>query len=192
MATQTDTTTDTTDPSAGESPQASSGILGKLKLAGIVLAVIVTECAIAYALLPDAERTAAMLAVKNASQTEQAEEEEDAGESALDSEQTKEISLDKFAISAYQPLSTTTLRIDFHLVVVIEADQDEEFQKRLAEKSHRIREKVLVTVRSATINDLADPELDLVKRKLLEEINKLLGKPFIKRIIFSDFRFIEQ
>ena len=57
---------------------------------------------------------------------------------------------------------------------------------------HRIREQVIVTVRNSEIGDLTDPGLTLIKRKILEKTNRLLGKEYLQNVVFSDFSFVEQ
>ncbi len=47
-------------------------------------------------------------------------------------------------------------------------------------------------IRSADINDLTDPALGLLKRKILETTNKALGKPLLQGVAFSEFTFLEQ
>jgi len=102
------------------------------------------------------------------------------------------VDLREYRISAFQPLSSTTLRIDFHLFGTVADEEAAEFEKRFLQNQHRIREQVIITVRSANINDLTDAGLGLIKRRILDKTNRLLGKPYLTSVIFSDFSFIEQ
>ena len=101
-------------------------------------------------------------------------------------------SLGDFSVTAFQPISNTTLRIDFHLFGTVLEDDEEDCLDLLAEHKHRYREQVLVIVRSAEITDLTDAGLGLIKRKILEKSNRTLGKPLFQEIIFSEFSFVEQ
>ena len=47
-------------------------------------------------------------------------------------------------------------------------------------------------MRSADIDDLTEAGLGLIKRKILDKTNRLLAKPYLKKVIFSDFSFVEQ
>ena len=40
--------------------------------------------------------------------------------------------------------------------------------------------------------DLADPGLGLIKRRILEKSNALLGKPLLRAVVFSEFSYMEQ
>jgi flagellar FliL protein len=55
-----------------------------------------------------------------------------------------------------------------------------------------MRDHVLFEIRNSTIEDLTDPGLALLKRKILAKSNELLGKPILRTVLFSDFSFIEQ
>jgi flagellar FliL protein len=105
---------------------------------------------------------------------------------------TVEMDLENFTVTAYQPSSGTTLRIMFHLYAAVAEEEEQDFHHLLEEHKHRIREQVIVILRSSEIADLTDAGLGLIKRKLLDKINKSLGKPIVKSVIVSDFTFIEQ
>ena len=84
------------------------------------------------------------------------------------------------------------MRIDFKLYGIVGDDDEGKFDESFKRNEHRIRDAVLVIVRNAEAGDLTDPTLGLLKRRILEKSNRLLGKPMLRSIIFSDFSFIEQ
>jgi flagellar FliL protein len=103
-----------------------------------------------------------------------------------------EVLIGDFNATKYQPQANTTLRINFQLYGTVGADKEGEFKALLEERKHRLREQVLEIVRSSDMGDLADPVLGLIKRKILEKSNRLLGKPLLKGVVFSDFSYFEQ
>lgn len=103
-----------------------------------------------------------------------------------------EVDLGQFSLTVYQPTAGTTLLVDFHLYGTIRSKDESVFSERLEKHKHRIRDQVIVTIRSAEIADFADPGLGLIKRQVLEKSNTLLGKRLLRSIMFSDFTFIEQ
>jgi len=177
-----------TAPEAGK-----FSILGKIKVILFVAGVIVVECMVTYLYIPSATETTAMaeaaLGVKPP-----------AGETVAhglplepgDLTDYVEVDLETFSVTAFQPISNTTLRIDFHLFGTVGIDDEKEFLALRKENLHRFREQVIVTVRSADITDLTDAGLGLLKRKILEQTNRTFGKPLLRTVIFSDFSFIEQ
>lgn len=171
---------------------ARSSILGKIQVLGFVMLVVGVECFVAYLYLPAAVDTAAMAeAVIDANYAVE-EPPEFAEQISPDPIDQVEIDLGEFSVTSFQPVSNTTLRIDFHLYGTVAADREQEFIAAMQDNLHRFREQVIVTVRSAEITDLTDAGLGLMKRKILERSNRSLGKPFLRSIIFSDFSFIEQ
>ncbi|MCC9605667.1 flagellar basal body-associated FliL family protein [Blastopirellula sp. JC732] len=177
---------------AGSTPNNSAGpsLVTKLKILGAVLALVGLECLLAYFVIPSPEDVieAAEMRARQHSATEPDLEEL----TTVSDKATVEIALKPFGITAYQPLANTTLRIDFQLYMMVNAENQSEFEALLAQNEHRLREQVIVTLRSSEVSDLTDPSLGLLKRKILEKTNRILGKPLVKSVIFSDYSFIEQ
>jgi flagellar FliL protein len=161
-------------------------------LIGIVMAVvIVVECAVAYFLIPTQQQIE-QIAESKVKENIQAQADPDDPASQIRDANSKEFDLGQFGVTAYQPAANTTLRIDFHLYgAILEADQGK-FEEVYASTQHRIREQVIVTIRNSEISDLTDPTLGLIKRKILEKTNRLLGKAYLQNVVFSDFSFVEQ
>jgi flagellar FliL protein len=188
------------EPSApNENPQAEeqtpaaatrTNPFGKIKIVLFVALVIAVECAVAYWYLPQTAETAALAgsAVENKGESKTTPKKE----AEKEPNSQVEVDLGEFNVTAYQPASNTTLRIDFHLYGTVVAAEQKEFMTRLEENLHRFREQVIVTVRSSEITDLTDAGLGLVKRKIMDKTNRMLGKQLLQTIIFSDFSFIEQ
>ena len=175
--------------------QASSGtgsLIARLTAFAVILVVAIAQCAVAYMFVPDAEETALLARAKQAIQEEDEAEDEAVGNGTAESKTTQEVELKEFNVSSYQPLSNTSLRIDFHLYATVEQDDLEEFSQKHEQSQHRFREQVIVIMRSAKVDDLTEAGLGLIKRRILDKTNRLLGKPYLKSVIFSDFSFVEQ
>ena len=188
------------EPSApNEKPQAEqeapaaaakSSLFGKIKILLFVALVIAVECVVAYLYLPKTAETAALAG----SAVEDKAESKTKAKQDAENEQNRQLEVDlgEFNVTAYQPASNTTLRIDFHLYGTVAAKEQKEFMTLLEENQHRFRGQILETVRSSEITDLTDAGLGLVKRKIMDKTNRMLGKQLLQTIIFSDFSFIEQ
>ncbi len=55
----------------------------------------------------------------------------------------------------------------------------------------RVRQAVVKVVRMSTIENLRDPQLDLLKRSLRTEINNTLPEPYIKEVIVSEISMMQ-
>jgi flagellar basal body-associated protein FliL len=196
---KTDTAPDT--PEAPQPPVGKAKIGKKIAILGIVLAVVAIECGAAYWLLSSAGSAAAQAsepaeAKAEGKAEEKSEHKTDKHEGkeriAKDPNEQIEVVLGDFSVTTFQPATNATLRIEFKLYGTVGAKHEKEFLAALEENQHRFRDQVLVIVRSAEITDLTDAGLGLVKRKIMEKTNRMVGKPLLQSIIFSDFSFIEQ
>ena len=158
----------------------------KLLVLAFVLAVIVTECLVAYLLIPAISSSEAATPAPR----DKVASKEDRKDRDLSAEQT-EVDLGEFTVTAFQPTSNSTLRLALHLYGTVPAADATEFAARMKDAQHRFREAVIVTLRGAEVSDLTDAGLGLLKRTILEKTNTMLGKPLLKMVIFSDFSFVE-
>lgn len=178
------------------------GLIGKLLPAVIVIAVVTGEGFAAYVMLPSVEDNAKAAQEALAAKPPEPHGEEHGdghGEGHGDGHgdhgdhgALTEVDLENYKITAYQPASSITLRIEFHLFGMVPAEKAEEFTKAYEAKKNRVRDNVMSIIRSADMNDLTDPGLGLIKRKILETTNKALGKPMLEGAVFSEFTFLEQ
>lgn len=160
-----------------------TSILSKAYIALFLLGVVLVECTIAYLYIPTRSETAQMAGLAPMTDPAQPGEEP---------EDQTEVDLGEFSVTAFQPISSTTLRIDFHLYGTIKTEEKPEFDLAWAENTHRVRDQVIVTIRSCELAELTDAGLGLIKRRILEKTNRTLAKPLLKSILFTDFAFIEQ
>lgn len=210
-----------TTPEAAESekqPVKKTSMVMKLAILGFVVAVIGIECGAAYWFLSSAGNATAQAGEPSESGTEEksteksehkaakhegkegkeskegkeGKESKSGTHEAKDPEEQVEVVLGEFSVTSFQPATNTTLRIEFNLYGTVNAKNEKEFLTALEENQHRFRDQVLKIVRSAEITDLTDAGLGLIKRKIQEATNRMIGKQLLHSIIFSDFSFVEQ
>lgn len=175
-------------------PAKSGGsLMGKLVVALFMGAVIVTEVIAFYFLFPDADRVASLAEERIAKKlaTKVVDGDEDEGKGKGD-KKVVEVDLGDFDITAHQPAANSTIRINFHLFATVREDEKSEFENLKSASQHRLRDKIIFEVRNAEITDITDPGLGLIKRRILEKSNAVLGKPLLRSVVFSDFAFVEQ
>jgi flagellar FliL protein len=176
------------DPNLG----GRTSFLAKAKLLLFAGVVIVVECVIAYLYLPTAAESSVAAAADMGSEIDpEALLEATPEEEKTETDQV-EVDLGKYSVTSYQPRSNTTLRIDFHLYGTINKDDQLAFDEAMAAHQHRVRDQVIVTIRSSELSDLTDAGLGLIKRKILGKSNETFERYLLQSIIFSDFSFIEQ
>ncbi|MBD15492.1 MAG: hypothetical protein CMJ72_10045 [Planctomycetaceae bacterium] len=188
---------DTDQQTTEDSPDKKPGMMTLVKALAFVSVIVLLEVAAASMIIPTAEETteiAETLAEADTTQDpeaagETAEESED--ESILLSEMT-EVELGMFHVLTYNPETGSRLNVDLELFGTVLADEESEFYPLFEANQRRIREQILITIRSAEVTDLSDAGLGLIKRKILEKTNRALGKPLLHEAIFSKFSFEER
>lgn len=189
MADNNPTEKQETTEAAPAAPGKGSSLM-RINILLFLITVIVGECLVACFFLPSATETAAAAQITKPEPAPNKEEAPKAEESKP-AEQV-EVDLGEFTVTSFQPASNSTLRIDFHLFGAVRAEDEKHVSALLEENKHRFRDHVLTIVRSAELVDLTDASLSLMKRKLLDKTNRMLGKPLVESMIISDFSFIEQ
>jgi flagellar FliL protein len=160
--------------------------------------VILTECVFAWMLIPSQKSLEEWAKAK--AQVGETKHEDghgdkdhhDSGHSAHAGGHEVEVDLGKYNVIVHQPAANVTLRINFHLIGTVGEKDHEPFEHLLEKNNHRLRDHVIYEIRNSTVEDLTDPGLALLKRKILAKSNDLLGKPILHTVVFSDFSFIEQ
>ncbi|GIW95086.1 MAG: hypothetical protein KatS3mg110_3127 [Pirellulaceae bacterium] len=169
-------------------PSQGSSLFGKLLIAAFMLAVIGSECLVAYLLIPSADEVARRA---EARMTEKLHKQLGPND-PIEENKTIEVDLGNYSITYHDPNTNRSLRIDFQLFGVVAEVERAELEKRLDRVRHRFRDQVIFEIRNADVNDLSDPSLGLIKRRILEKSNHLLGRAILQGVVFSDFSFVEQ
>jgi len=181
-------------PAHAAPAKTGNGLVGKLLIAGFMGAVVAVECLLAYMFIPSADQVAAL-----AEQNMTKKLPSTLAEAGLASshghghdESTVEIDLGEYTITVSQPSAGTALRVDFHLAGTVLEEEETEARHFMERHPARFREIVLYEIRNSEPEDLRDPVLGLIKRRILEKSNALFGKPILKSLIFDEFSYIEQ
>ena len=174
-----------------EPDDAPSRVKILLMVFGFMATVVVLECWLVYMLMPSSADLAFAAAAQDPGILQPGGP-EGILEIEDDGEDRQEVDLGQFSLTSFQPESNTTLRIDFHLWGTVLEDDVDDFDDLHSVHKNRMREQVIMIVRRAVITDLTDPALALIKRRILEKSNRVLGKPLLQSIVVGDFSFVEQ
>jgi hypothetical protein len=164
-------------------------VIKTIIVAALVAVVILAECMFAYMLIPsrgELEKWSAAKAAKEAASGHAAQDHKSEGKPET------EVDLGKYNVIVHHPASNVTLRVNFHLIGTVPSEEHHEFEELLVKNQHRLRDQAIFEIRNCQIDDLTDPGLALLKRRILAKSNDLLGKPLLHSVVFSDFSFVEQ
>ena len=165
------------------------GIFSKLNVVIFLIVVLTGEALIAYYFVPTADEVA-MAQSSFVSNIE--DEDEILAEPDGSDEELKEIDMEKFSLAVPNVTSGTSWRVDFHLWGIIHQDYDAEFRTLFERHKHRIRDQIRAIILRSETADLAEPGLGLIKRKISARVNRSLGKPLLRGVVFSEFFPYEQ
>jgi flagellar basal body-associated protein FliL len=103
-----------------------------------------------------------------------------------------EVRIDDFNCTNTHANPGGPIYVTFDLVVTVPTKQEEKF-RRAATAVHKFRLKQAVDgiIRSSSLDHLGDAELSVIKRKILNEIQKLLSVSYVNEVIISNFRLVE-
>jgi len=94
-------------------------------------------------------------------------------------------------VRIYDPDTCTTFRTDFALEGDTTCNDPQAFQQWVSAHHCLFREQVMVTVRNGRLTEFTDPNLALLSRKLVAQVNRQLGGIFLKSVRFKGFRLFE-
>lgn len=87
----------------------------------------------------------------------------------------------------------TIMFVTFELHAVVSGSQRDEFATLVNDTyKARVQQSVVKVIRMASMDELNDPQLDVLKRNLRTEINNVLPQRFVNEVIISEFRTMEQ
>jgi len=178
-----------------KTPAKGPGLMTLIKAVAFVSVIVLLQIAAASMIIPSAEETT-KIAEDLATAETHLEDDASSEDSAADEDdpllaQGKmiEVSLDSHHVLNYNPKSGSRVNLDFNLFATVLEDEADEFHDLFLANQQRIAEQIRVLIRGAEMTDLTDPALDLLKRKVLEKVNRTLGKPLLHEVIFSKFSF---
>ena len=170
-----------------------------VKAIAFVSVIVLLEVAAAMAILPSAEDTrrigmelsSAGAAGEDHDGDGQPDGDSQAEEENHDVPPTREVSLGVYHVVSFNPSTGASMNIDFELFGVVLAEEEAEFAERFLLHEKRLNEQVTIAIRGMQAADFTDPGLGLIKRIILEKVNRALGKTIVREAIFSEFSFSE-
>jgi len=101
------------------------------------------------------------------------------------------VELGDFSIKVFNPVTRVLLRTDFRLEGVTSCTDQEAFEQFIKGRHRIFREQVMVSVRNSDLDELTDPKLRLLKRRIVARVNLALGERFLRSVDVKDFSLLE-
>jgi hypothetical protein len=184
---------------ADKTPRRGSGVMKLVKAMAFVSVIVLLQVAAAMAILPTSEDTRRIgmeLASSSAADEDEGDGHSDGeaahGENHEAAGPTREVNLGAYHVVSFNPSTGASMNIDFELFGIVLADDEAEFAERFLLHEKRLNEQVTIAIRGMQSADFTDPGLGLIKRIILEKVNRALGKTIVREAIFSEFSFVER
>lgn len=158
----------------------------KIKIFAMLLLIMVGQVGVIYFFVPAPAST-----TDATSEDDSAVSADATDDTAFD--EVVEVEIDTFNVTNSGAGNGTVIHISFKLVAIVSKNIEHEFDTAVNETNqHRVRQAILQVARSTSRNDLNDPNLRAMKRRIREEINKVLRKSDIIEVVISNFSTLEQ
>lgn len=182
MATETPEAPVQTDDAIAAKPSGSGFWLKFIAIAGLLIVVMIVQFLMLYFMFGESDPV----------EIDPQDPTFLAGET-LDDTQTTEVDISPlFNCTNSMSAGSQAIHVSFNLHVEVPSHLSEAFNEAKKAHKNKIRQTVNTIVRSATIEDLNDPNLSMVKRQIREEINKILSQSYVTSVIITDYRKMEQ
>jgi hypothetical protein len=178
------------NPQDGSEPKGN--LLSRINVLLMLVAIVLGECLVAYLLIPSESQAKGTLGLQAPVQPASLEAPKETPEphSSLGLDLV-EIDLDSHSITVTDAATGSTWRVDFKLYGLTTKEDEQELMTVLPRVSKRLRERIDTVIRESDPNDLTEPGLGLIKRKISAKVNEALGKPMLRGVAINDFFFFE-
>jgi hypothetical protein len=157
----------------------------KIKIAVLLAVVMGVQVTIGYFLMPSVV-THDEVEAEHGDHHEAARVEEDHG---VDEEDLVEFEIGNFSSTNSNAIAGTEIHISMTVVAAVSHKNHVAFEEAvLHDHPARIRQAIERVVRSSSIENLTDPDLNVIKRKIREDVNLILGKSYIIEVIISGYK----
>lgn len=183
---------------------------GKLLIGIFVSAVIIAETGVFFFLVPSGEDIALLAESRLIEKVKEKEHEaaaaeaggggggghgggaEKAGHSAKDGEKIVEFSLGSFGPSFTPVGQDRNYRVEFDLFGTLKQKNEDKLKALFEERKQRLRYKIMMEIRNASMDELAENQLGLIQRRILATSTELLGEDLLLSVGFADYQIIEE
>lgn len=101
------------------------------------------------------------------------------------------VNLGRYCVRTFNPITRVSQQADFQLEGVTACRNRRAFQAFLKSNHRFFREQVMISVRNSQQDELLDPDLRLLKRRIVARVNLAMDEPFLKSVAIKDFCLLE-
>ncbi len=168
---------------------AKPSLLPKILISGFITLVVIVETFIFFFLVPGADDVAALAEarlIENV-QSNMASTGEEAQE---DANSIREFELGEYGVSFTPPGADRNYRVEFRLFGTVKLRDEKQLERLFSERKGRFRDRMLSEVRNATMDELNEKQLGLIRRRILATSNGVLDdeRPILLGVGFHEYQ----
>ncbi|MEZ6137364.1 MAG: dihydrolipoamide acetyltransferase [Pirellulaceae bacterium] len=171
-----------------ETPKPS--MLPKLLISGFIGTIVIAETFIFFFMVPSADDVAALAEARLVSKLENKMEND--GEEVLEKTGDKEFSLGDYGVVFTPPGTDRNHSIEFSLFGMVKEKDEKRLEELFEERQGRFRDRILNEIRIATLDELQESNLGLLRRRILATSNEILEEPIILSIGIPNYQLREE
>ncbi len=99
------------------------------------------------------------------------------------------LDLGKFKINDLRPTRNETAKLTFTLHLAFSKDLTEAQITQLERWKHRLRDQVITAIRITPTKDFQEPDLNHLRRKILNRVNRLFQANLAKEVLLTEYLF---
>lgn len=181
-----------TDRNASSTTDAKSSSLPKLIIGGFVALVVIAETVIFFMMVPNGEQVAVLAETKLIRKIENSMEKD--GEEVIEDDENREVevSLGEYGVTFTPVGSDRNYRVDFRLFGTVRNKDQKHFEALYAAREGRYRNRMMIEIRNATLDELNENQLGLIQRRILATSNQLFDEPILLEVGFQDYQVMEE
>lgn len=99
------------------------------------------------------------------------------------------LDLGSFRIKDHRPTRNETAKVTFKMHLAFTSELTEKQVEQLQSWKHRLRNQVIITIRTLDLKEFQEPDLASLRRKVLIRINRLFKAKLAEEVLLTQYLF---
>lgn len=174
-----------------ETPAAKKTMMPKLMIGGFISMVVIFESLIFFLMVPSADDVAALAEKRLMERLE--EKMKAADEDVVDDSQSiQEFTLGDISLNFTPNGTEHSHMLEFGLFGTVRKKDADDLDKLFKERQGRLNDRLILELRNASIDELTESQLGLIRRRILATTNEILEKPILVGIGFKYYQLNQE
>lgn len=177
---------------ATAAPAAASGMKSKLLVGAFVSFVVIAETVVFFFMVPSGEEVAALAESRLIAVAQEIDAKKQQDHTHEDEEAIVEFTFDPPFSIPFKPVGSDQMyRVEFILYGTLHAKNLERLQALYTERLNRFQERMNLEIRNASLQELEENQLGLIRRRVLATSTEQLGEAILLSVGFSKYQVME-